>query len=339
MLPDKNEKPQEGLMGQPRIVVLEGGSLPAPIVLRRPDLAHDWVEHESSHECDLPERLAGAQVAVVNKVPMRRATLDRLPDLRMIAVSATGTDCVDLETCRARGITVSNVRGYAAHTVPEHTMALILALRRSLIGFVDDVRAGQWQKASQFCLFTHPVRDLHGSNIGIVGAGTIGRSVARMAEAFGMRVMFAGRKGDPSPGADRTPFDEMLATADVITLHCPLTADTRDLIAMPEFRAMRRRPVLVNTARGGLVNEADLIRALDEGLIAGAGFDVASPEPPPPDYPLLGLVDRPNFILTPHVAWASQEAAQIVADQTTANIEAFLRGHPVNDVTGVAAGA
>lgn len=323
-------------MSVPRIVMLEGGSLPPSVVFRRPNEPHEWVEYESSRADDVPGRLQGATVAIVNKVPVREAALATLPDLKLISVAATGTDCVDLAACRARGIAVTNVRGYAAHTVPEHTLALILALRRSLIGFVEDVRAGKWQKSSQFCLFTHPVRDLHGATIGIVGGGTIGRSVGRLAEAFGMRVLYAGRKGDTDVPPDRTPFGEMLAIADVITLHCPLTEETRHLIAMPEFRAMERRPVLINTARGGLVDEQDLIRALDEGLIAGAAFDVASPEPPPEDYPLLGLVDRPNFILTPHVAWASHEAAQLVADRTTANLEAFLRGERVDNLAAPA---
>ncbi len=323
-------------MSVPRIVMLEGGSLPPSVVFRHPNVPHEWVEYESSREDDVPGRLQGATVAIVNKVPVREAALATLPDLKLISVSATGTDCIDLAACRARGIAVTNVRGYAAHTVPEHTLALILALRRSLIGFVEDVRAGEWQKSSQFCLFTHPVRDLHGATIGIVGGGTIGRSVGRLAEAFGMRVLYAGRKGDAEVPPDRTPFAEMLAVADVITLHCPLTEETRNLIAMPEFRAMERRPILINTARGGLVDEGDMIRALDEGLIAGAAFDVASPEPPPSDYPLLRLVDRPNFILTPHVAWASHEAAQLVADQTTANLEAFLRGERVDDLAAPA---
>src|SRR3546814_4393373 len=207
-------------------------------------------------------------------------------------------------------------------------MALILALRRSLVGFVDDVRAGLWQKSAQFCLFTHPVRDLHGSRIGIIGAGTIGRSVGRLAAAFGMDVVYAGRKGERQCRDGYVPFDEVLATADVITLHCPLTEATRSLIAMPEFRAMQRRPVLINTARGGLVDERDVIEALDAGLIAGAAFDVAAPEPPPADHPLLALTGRSDFILTPHVAWARDEATRHVADQTTATIKGIQPGRP-----------
>ena len=316
----------------PRIVVLEAGSLPSSVTLRRPAQAHEWAEYSATAPDQVVERLRGATVAIINKVPVRRDALDALPDLRMIAVSATGTDCVDVAVCRERGIVVSNVQGYATRTVPEHAMALILALRRNLIGFVDAVRRGDWQKTDQFCLFTHPVRDLHGSRIGIVGAGSIGRSVGRLAAAFGMEVVYHDRPEIAASVPGWIPFDELLATSDVITLHCPLTEETRNLIALPQFRAMARRPLLINTARGGLVDERDLVTALEEGLISGAAFDVLSAEPPPADHILLGLTDRPNFILTPHVAWSSHEAVQALADQCIDHVENFLRGRPSNNV-------
>jgi glycerate dehydrogenase len=188
------------------------------------------------------------------------------------------------------------------------------------------VRRGQWQHSTQFCFFGHPILDLHGSRFGIVGSGTIGRAVARLGKAFGMIPLFAGRKGTASAPEGFVPWDEMLATSDVISLHCPLTPKTRNLIAMGEFRAMARRPLLINTARGGIVNENDLVVAMKEGLIAGAGFDMLTKEPPPYDNPLLQLLDRPNFILTPHVAWASREAMQQVAQQLIENIETFVDG-------------
>ena len=316
----------------PRIVLLEGGSLPPSVQLRRPASPHEWTEYRSCTEADVTGRLAGATVAIINKVPIRRRALDALPELRMIAVAATGTDCVDVDFCRERGIVVSNVQGYATHTVPEHTMALILALRRNLIGFVDDVRRGEWQRTDQFCLFTHPIRDLHGSRIGIIGAGSIGRSVGKLAAAFGMDVVYHDMPELAANIPGWIPLDELLATSDVITLHVPLTPGTRDMIALPQFRAMAKRPLLVNTARGGLVDERALVTALDEGLIAGAAFDVLSPEPPPSDHILMGLVNRPNFILTPHIAWSSHEAAQTLADQVTENIENFLQGRPSRNV-------
>ena len=228
---------------------------------------------------------------------------------------------------------VSNVRGYAGHTVPEHVFALILALRRNLCAYRDDVRRGAWQKARQFCFFSHPIHDLHGSTLGIIGEGALGQGVAQLAQAFGMNVMFAAHKGKTGLGPLYTPFDEVLETADVITLHCPLLPETRGLIGMPEFRRMRRRPVLVNTARGGLVVEEDLERALDEGW-SPARLRRRAPEPPPADSTIMRLAARPDFILTPHVAWASDEAQQALADQLIDNIECFARGTPVNVVRG-----
>jgi len=246
-------------------------------------------------------------------------------------VCATGTNNVDLEYCRAHNITVSNIRNYAVHAVPEHVFALILALRRNLPGYREDVHNGLWQQAEQFCLFTRPILDLHGSTLGVVGQGALGKAVAKLGEAFGMRVLIAEHKDATSVRAGRTTFDVMLAASDVITLHCPLTAETQHLISAPEFRKMRRHALLINTARGGLVDEAALAEALKEGRIGGAGFDVLTTEPPREGNPLLDL-RLPNFILTPHVAWASRNAMQIMADQLIDNIEAFMHGTPQNRV-------
>jgi glycerate dehydrogenase len=313
-----------------RIVFLDRATIGLTVTITRPGFEHEWIEHEATAEAEVAERLAGATVAITNKVPIRAATLAALPDLRMIAVAATGYDVVDVAACEERGIAVANVRGYAVHTVPEHTFALILALRRSLIGYRQDVIAGEWQRAGQFCFFNHPIRDLHGSTLGVIGEGTIGQSVARLGQAFGMRTLFAAHKGVSGLGPLYTPFDEVIETSDVITLHCPLMPATRNVIAMPEFRRMRRRPLLINASRGGLVNEADLVRALDEDLIAGAGFDCLTAEPPGDDHPFWPILERSNVIVTPHVAWASDEAMQTVWDQVIANIENFVRGEPSN---------
>lgn len=317
----------------PRIVFLEAGSLPPSVKLKRPSAEHEWVEHVACPAENVTECLVGATVAITNKLALPRSVLEKLPDLKMVAVAATGTDPVDVDYCRRHGIAVSNVQGYATHTVPEHAMALILALRRGLIGFVDDVRRGEWQRTNQFCLFTHPIRDLHGSRIGIVGAGSIGRSVGKIAAAFGMDVVYHDMPEIAASVPGWMPLDELLATSDVITLHVPLTPGTQNMIAMPQFRSMAKRPLLINTARGGLVDEEALAMALDEGLIAGAAFDVVSPEPPPSDHILMRLAKtRSNFILTPHVAWSSHEAAQGLADQVTENIENFLQGRPSRNV-------
>ncbi len=315
-----------------RIVFLDRGTIGPTVDLSRPGFDHEWVEHEATACEDVVERLAGARIAITNKVPIHRKDLERLPDLKMIAVAATGYDVVDVPACRERGVVVANVRGYAVNTVPEHTFALILALRRAIVGYRQDVIDGQWQRSGQFCFFTHPVRDLAGATLGIIGEGAIGQSVARLGQAFGMRTLFAAHKGVSGLGPLYTPFDEVLATSDVITLHSPLMPSTRNMIAMPEFRMMKMRPLLINTARGGLVVEEDLVRALDEGLISGAGFDCLATEPPPPNHCFREILTRPNVIVTPHVGWASQEAMQTLWHQVIAHIENFHTGRPSNVV-------
>lgn len=306
-----------------RIVFLDRDTLGPGVELRRPAFQHDWVDFPATDASRVPQRLAAASIAVVNKVRLSRGVLAALPDLRLVAVSATGTDNVDRDACRDLGIGLVNVRGYAGTTVPEHTFALILALRRGIVGYRDDVRDGVWSRAGSFCLFTRPIADLRGSRLGIIGAGELGRAVAVMARAFGMEVRFATHRG--AGGRDSLPLPTLLAESDVISLHCPLTEANRNLIAMPQFRQMRRRPILINTARGGLVNETDLADALRAGLISGAGLDVLAREPPPRDYPLLSCLGSTNLIITPHVAWASLEARQRLADILIDRIEAFVR--------------
>jgi glycerate dehydrogenase len=316
-----------------RIVFLDRATIAPQIRLRPPGFEHEWIEHADTAAAQVAERLAGASVAITNKVPIDAEALARLPDLKLIAVAATGTDCVDKAACARHRVVVSNIRGYAVNTVPEHTFALILALRRNLVAYRQDVIAGRWQASGRFCFFDHPIRDLAGSRLGIVGEGVLGQRVAELARAFGMVPMFAAHKGRDGMGPLYTPWQEVLESADVLTLHSPLTPATRGMIGLPEFRAMQRRPLLVNTARGGLVDEAALVTALDEGLISGAGFDVAAAEPPAAGDPMMRLAGRPNVILTPHVAWASDEAQQTLADQLVDNIERFVAGRPVNVVT------
>ncbi|MNR12791.1 Glycerate dehydrogenase [compost metagenome] len=216
--------------------------------------------------------------------------------------------------------------------MPEHTFALMFALRRSICAYRDSVKAGRWQQSGQFCYFDYPVRDLAGSTLGIIGDGALGTAVATIARALGMQVLMSAHKGRAGMGRLYTPFEEVLARADIITLHCPLKPQTRHMIGAAEFAQMARKPLLINTARGGLVDEAALAHALRSGQIAGAGFDVVTAEPPPADHPFMALLDLPNFILTPHVAWASQQAIQGLADQLIDNVEAFVRGKPANVV-------
>ena len=317
-----------------KIVFLDRATIAPEVTLRRPAFPHTLTEHQQTAPDEVLERLAGATVAIVNKVQLPGEVLAKLPDLKLIAVAATGTDCVDKAWCQAHGVAVTNIRGYALRTVPEHTLALMLALRRSIVPYREDTLAGEWQKSGQFCFFNHPIRDLGGARLGIIGEGVLGQRVAELARAFGMVTMFAAHKGKTGLGPLYTPWEEVLETSDVITLHCPLTPETRNIIAAPEFRRMKRRPLLINTARGGLVDEEDLERALDEGLISGAGIDVTLPEPPPADGPLMRIARRGNVIVTPHVAWASVEAQQTLADQLIDNIESFVAGRPTNLVLG-----
>jgi glycerate dehydrogenase len=311
------------------IVFLDRDSLIAQV--RTPAFEHRWRDYPATSADDVVERLRGATIAITNKVPLRADALARLPDLKMIAVAATGTDNVDLAACRERGIVVANIRNYSLVSVPEHCFALILAVRRNLRAYVADVEAGRWERSTRFCLLDHPIGDLAGSRLGIVGYGALGRRVAQIGRAFGMDVAVTSRSPVADTDVTPLPLDELLATSDVVSLHLPLTEQTRHMIGARELAAMKRGAILINTARGGLVDEAALAQALRDGTIAGAGFDVLSKEPPVPDNPLLQL-RLPNFVLTPHVAWASGGAMQTLADMLVDNLEAWVAGKPINVV-------
>jgi glycerate dehydrogenase len=313
-----------------RVVFMDRASLKAK--LRPFAFPADYAEYEKTAPSEIAARLSGATIVITNKVPMRADTLRQLPQLKMIAVAATGYDVIDVPYCQEHGIAVANIRNYAVHTVPEHAFAMILALRRNLIAYRQDVEAGVWNKSEQFCFFTHDIGDLHGATLGIIGEGAIGQATAAIGRAFGMQVLFADHPPPKVPGVVFTALDAVLAQSDVISLHCPLTGATRNMIDMAAFRKMKPNALLINTARGGLVDEAALIQALDAGLIAGAGFDVLTVEPPKDGNPLLD-VRRPNFILTPHVAWASDGAMQFLADQLIDNIDGWVSGKPQHLVT------
>jgi glycerate dehydrogenase len=311
---------------QHSIVFLDRETLGAE--LRTPNFPHSYHEYAVTRGPEVVERLKDATIAIINKVPMRKETLAQLPKLKLIAVAATGTDVIDKDYCRTAGITIVNIRNYAFNTVPEHVFALIFALRRNLVAYRQDVRKGAWQRADQFCFFPHPIRDIAGSTIGIIGFGALGKSVAQRAKALGMRVLATDIVAQPG----LVDLPTVLKESDVVTLHVPLTPQTRAMIGKEQLAMMRRDAILINTARGGLVDEHALAQALKEKVIAGAGFDVLTTEPPKDGNVLLEL-DLPNFILTPHIAWASREAMQILADQLVDLIEAFVAGRPQNVVT------
>ncbi|HYT49218.1 MAG TPA: D-2-hydroxyacid dehydrogenase [Pyrinomonadaceae bacterium] len=313
-----------------RIVFLERNTIQANF--RRPNFDHEWIEYPETFADQVIERVSPATIIISNKLSLGEPQLSRAPDLKLIAIAATGSDCVDLDYCRRRGIAVCNVRGYAANSVPEHVLMMILAVRRNLIAYREDVRRGLWNQSKQFCLLTHELHDIRNTTLGIVGYGAIGKSMARLAESIGMRLLIAERKNASTIREGRTAFKEVLRASDVISLHCPLTDETRNLFGRSEFELMKRTSLMINTARGALVDDAALIDALKNGLIAGAGIDALREEPPVHGSPLLDL-DLPNFIITPHVAWASNEAVQALADQVIDNIEAFVAGRPQNLLT------
>lgn len=310
----------------PLIVFLDQASFPEHIRIRPPAAPHRWLAYDSTTPDQVAERIAGARVVVVNKVRITAQAMDAAPNLGLIAVTATGMDNVDQAAAATRGVLVRNVAGYAVGSVPEHALMLILALARRLGEHQAAVRDGGWTRSGQFCVFPAPIRDLAGMRLGLIGGGAIAGALARKAEALGLEVVFADRRGAVEVRSDRLAFETVLATSDVISLHCPLTPETRGMIDATVLAAMKPGAILINTARGALIDEAALEAALDTGHIGGAGLDVAPTEPPPEGAPILRLAARPNVIVTPHVAWASDGAMRALADQVTANIQAFLTG-------------
>lgn len=302
------------------IVFLERNTFNVPF--RRPAFAHEWSEFGETAPGEVVERLAPATIAICNKLPLRGETLSQLPKLKLIAVAATGVDNVDLPYCLSHEIAVCNTRGYAVNSLPEHALMLMLALRRNLIAYREDVKAGRWHDAKQFCLLDHPIGDLRGATLGILGYGTLGKSMAQLGGAIGMEVIVAVR-------GDRAGFQEVLRRSDVLSLHCPLTEETTNLIGAEELAQMKPDAILINTARGGLIDDHALIEALKNRRLGGAGIDVLRNEPPRDGNPLLE-VDLPNLIVTPHNAWASRQAMQALADQLVDNLEAFVSGSPQN---------
>jgi glycerate dehydrogenase len=275
-------------------------------------------------QTDIAQALAGAGVVLVNKLRITREVIAATPTLRVIALAATGTNNVDLDAACERGIAVCNLRDYCTASVVQHVMGTLLLLTHRLREYDTLVRSGAWQKGEQFCLLDYPIRELTGRRFGIVGYGTLGKAVGHAAQAFGMEVAIASRPGvEPQPG--RIALDQLLPTLDVLSLHCPLTPATTGLIGAPQLASMKPDAVLINTARGALVDGAALASALRAERLGGAAIDVLPQEPPVDGDPLLAP-DIPNLIVTPHVAWGAREARQRCIDEMAANVEHFLRG-------------
>jgi glycerate dehydrogenase len=305
-----------------RVVFLDRDSL--PVRFNTPKCATSYQAYGHTSAAEVVERLTGAAVAILNKVPLQASALAHLPTLKLVSITATGFDCVDIDACRARGIAVTHVKDYATVSVPEHVFMLILALRRNLKGYERLMQQGAWPKATQFCVLDGSIQDLHGATLGLIGYGSLGQAVAALGRAFGMRVIYySPSRIGLSP--DCVSLDTVFADSDIVSLHCPLNAQTHHLINAARLAQMRRTSLLINTARGALVDEAALHAALVNGVIQGAGLDVLGQEPPPAQHPLLAL-NLPNLLITPHIAWASQRAMEQLADGASANVDAWALG-------------
>ncbi|MGO2161767.1 MAG: D-2-hydroxyacid dehydrogenase [Vibrio toranzoniae] len=313
-----------------KVVFLDRATIPSQINLKPLSFEHQWIEYDFTTPEQVSERVEGADVVITNKVVLNGSNLAQAHQLKLIAVSATGVNNVDVEYCKSNNIAVANVQGYATQSVPEHVIAMLFALKRNLVGYHQDIEAGAWQKDKQFCFFTHPIQDVAGSTFGIMGSGSLGQATAILAKAIGMNVIFAERKGAESCREGYLPFEAVLQQADAISLHCPLTEATRNLISKQELAMMKPSAVLINAGRGGLVDEQALVEALKSHEIAGAGMDVFTQEPADNSNPLLANSRLPNLLLTPHVAWGSDSSIQKLSDILMDNIDEFVAGKPQN---------
>ena len=281
-------------------------------------LNHDLWCHQSTQPDEVVKRLVHAQIVLVNKVVLDASCLDQLPQLKHIIVLATGVNNIDLAATARLGISVQNCRAYGVESVAQHCLMLMLNLSTKMLNYRRAINNGDWSRSKQFCLLDHPVESLAGKTLGIVGYGDLGKGVADLARAFGMNILIASRMGQ-KPSAGRLPLEQMLPQVDILSLHCPLTQDTTDLIDWPQLCALPNTALLINCARGGIVNEVALLKALEEGQIAGAGIDVLAQEPPAKDHPLL-VLEQDNLIITPHTAWASRQARQTILNQAAENL-------------------
>ncbi len=286
---------------------------------------------DDSGDDEIAARIKNAEFVFTNKIRLTNELLSEAKKLRFIGLTATGTDNIDLKTANEHGIAVANIRAYCTQSVVEHVMGTLLMLSHSLNRYDAAVKAGDWNEAGQFCMLNYPIRQLSGMTLGIVGYGSLGQGVATAARTFGMNVIVAARPGSSEVAADRVAFSELLASSDVISLHCPLTDDTRNLMNETTIAAMKPGAMLINTARGALVDAGALVAALRSGHIAGAAIDVLAQEPPVDGNVLLEYGSE-NLIITPHIAWATDRARQNAIDELAANAAAFVRGEERNRI-------
>ncbi|MFT2111476.1 D-2-hydroxyacid dehydrogenase [Marinomonas sp. 2405UD68-3] len=310
-----------------KAVFLDRGSFPDYIQFNAPNNSLKIVEYADTKTTNIVERITDADIILVNKTVLTAEHLSQCKRLKMIQITATGMNNVDLDYCSANNIVVNNVANYSANSVPEHAFSLLLNLKRNLGSYISDVKKGKWSESTHFCFLDHPIKDLANSTMLIVGSGNIGQNIARIAQAFGIKCLFSERRNAQTIREGRVSFEEGIKVADIITLHCPLTAENRSLIGQQELRDMKSSALLLNVSRGGLVDEHALIEAIKNNEISGAAMDVATVEPMPENHPLNQLSDYPNFILTPHVAWASDEAMQTLSNLAMDQIKLFMLTH------------
>ena len=308
------------------IVFLDSTVIPKHIPIPRPSFVHTWTEYEHTSSSQTIERAKDADIVITSKVIFDRETLKQLPKLKLIAITATGTNNVDLVAAKEMGIAVRNVTGYSRTTVPEHVIGLIFSLKHSFAGWLRDQSEAKWPKSKQFCYFDYPITDVRGSTLGVFGKGCLGTEVGRLANAVGMKVLYAEHKDATVCREGYTPFEEVLKQADIVTLHCPLTETTKNLMNAETLSKMKKGAFLINTGRGPLIDELALVDALKTGHLGGAALDVMVKEPPEKDNPLiLAAKTMPNLIITPHIAWASDSAVTTLVGKVMQNIEEFVQ--------------
>ena len=308
------------------IVFLDSTAIPKHIPIPRPSFPHNWVEYEYTSAEQTIERAKDADIIITSKVILSREVLQQLPKLKLIAITATGTNNVDLDAAKELGVTVKNVTGYSATTVPEHVLGMIFALKHSLAGWQRDQIAGKWTESKQFCYFDYPITDVKGSTLGVFGKGCLGKEVGRLAELLGMKVLYAEHRNATMCREGYTPFEEVLKQADILTLHCALTETTKNLINKETLSLCKKGTYLINTGRGPLIDEQAVCDALKSGQLGGAALDVLVKEPPEKNNPLIELAKTmPNLIITPHIAWASDSAVTTLTKKVTQNIEDFVQ--------------
>ena len=308
-----------------KIVFLDRDTFPKTILIPKLKFKHKWKNYSFTKQEQVIERIKSANIVVTNKTKLSQKELGAAKALELIAITATGTNIVDLNFCRKNNIRLCNLRNYASISVAEHVFALALNLIKQIKGLEKDIKTDIWQERKVFALLNRSIGDLNSKTIGIIGKGAIGKQVKKISTAFNMKVIFFSVRN-----FKKSDFKSFLSKCDILSIHCPLNKNTLDLITVKELRLMKKSSIIINTARGGIVNENDLVTAINKKMIAGAGIDVATTEPPKKTHPYYKIINRPNFIWTPHTAWASNATLSNAVDQLIDNINSFYLNKPKN---------